>query len=285
MSGSPGPVLDGHREQWGGGEHDDGHGHGARIPRDFGHSCFPPCCGRSTRCAVQPSAPTASATTARRSPVLRSTARCRAAPCCGPAPRPAVRVRRPGHRRPAARARRGRPAVAALASAGAGPPVDRVEQGAVQPGPGGLPAGQPQHLGAHRVGGPAGLPLPHRRSRPGPGPVPAISTASSVSRQTSATRISTVGWCPGQPGVEVEHALVEHRVGVEHRPGGPLVPGRVAEQLGRTGRRPAAPDLAAVARRSRSRHRSRTASWPTAPAAAPARAGSGPARPPPPRPR
>ena len=69
----------------------------------------------------------------------------------------------------------------------------------------------------------------------------ATSTASSTDGQTSPIRISTVGYLRRQPGVPVEHPLVEHHAAGDQLPDQPLVVLVRLQVRGRRHRRPALP--------------------------------------------
>ena len=90
---------------------------------------------------------------------------------------------------------------------------------------------------------------------------PARVTASSTRSATSAVRTSTVGQVRREPGVEVDHAGVEHGAGGEDVVDQPVVGGGVGERLVRAGRGPAEPRPGSGSWRSRCPRPARTASW------------------------
>ena len=169
-----------------------------------------------------------------------------ARPACGCAGRATARRRWRGRPRRRGRARRTRSArpprrrPVAGASRGAGAGCRRSRTG--------RPA---MRRGAASRAGPrtSGCPAAHSRAAVSTSPrVRAASrSVSRGSRQTSATRTSTVGWWCDGPGVEVEHAAVEHGLRAQELLGEAAVLGRRAERAGRPGRRPATPHLAAEA--------------------------------------
>ena len=196
----------------------------------------------------------------------------------------------PGRRRPAAvvgRAASASPTCstrsASTSAAGSGVPLDRIQQVAVK-------ADRPARQVASRISS-----VVDRRGRPrrravagrgldqGAGQ-PGDEHGVVAYRQTSATRISTVGRLVRQPRVEVDHAVIEQRprsrTSASTSAPGSARPSRRARSVRRsaTGSRPGNGSW-----RSRCRRPASTGSWPTAPRSPGARPGSGPGRPRPPR--